>query len=79
MRSLQENGSENYPMWFGDYELNPTELCTIFLRNQKNRNRTRTKALMNVPVIQKVLDLALNLLSLLGVGPVGSTVGQARP
>jgi hypothetical protein len=34
---------------------------------------------MNVPALQKVLDLVLNLLSLLRVDPVGSTVGQTRP
>jgi hypothetical protein len=33
---------------------------------------------MNVPTVQKVLDLSLNFLSLIGVGPVGGTVWQAR-
>jgi hypothetical protein len=51
----------------------------IFLGNQKNRNRTRTKVLTNVPAVQKVLDLSLNFLSLVGVDPVGVTVWQAHP
>jgi hypothetical protein len=34
---------------------------------------------MNVPAVQKGLDLPLNFLSLVGVGPVGGMVWQARP
>ena len=48
----------------------------IFFWNQNDRNRTRTKALTYVPAVQKVLDLTLNLLSLLGVCPICSMVGQ---
>jgi hypothetical protein len=50
----------------------------IFFRNQNDRNNTRTKALMYIPALQKVLDLALNLFSLLGVGPISSLVWQTR-
>jgi hypothetical protein len=50
----------------------------IFLWNQNDRNRTRTKALTYIPAVQKVLDLALNLLSLLRICSICSTVGQAR-
>jgi hypothetical protein len=50
----------------------------IFLRNQNDRNNTRTKALTYIPVVQKVLDFALNLLSLLRVGPISSSVRQTH-
>src|SRR6266498_3176516 len=50
---------------------------TVFLRNQQNRNGTRTKAFTNIPAVQKVLDLPMNLLSLLRIGPISSTVRQA--
>src|SRR5581483_4772917 len=51
---------------------------TIFLRNQNDRNSTRTKALTYIPAVQKVLDLTLDLLSLLRVGPISSSVWQTR-
>jgi hypothetical protein len=51
---------------------------TIFLRNQNYRNNTRIKALTYIPAVQKVLDLVLNLLSLLRVGPIRSSVQQTR-
>src|SRR5581483_3300266 len=51
---------------------------TIFLGNQNNRNSTRTKALTYIPAVQKVLDLMLDLLSLLRVGPISSSVWQTR-
>src|SRR6185436_20116915 len=50
----------------------------IFFWNQNDRNRTRTKALTYIHAVQKVLDLALNLLSLLRICPICSTVGQTR-
>ena len=50
----------------------------IFYWNQNNWNNIRTKALTYIPMVQKVLDLALNLLSLLRIGSVGSSVWQAR-
>ena len=50
----------------------------IFFWNQNDRDRTRAKALTYIPAVQMVLDLALNLLSLLGICPICSTVGQAR-
>jgi hypothetical protein len=34
---------------------------------------------MNVTLVQKFLELLHNLLSLLGVGPIGAMVGQALP
>ena len=49
-----------------------------FFGTKNDRNRTRTKALTYIPAVQKVLDLALNLLSLLRICPICSTVGQAR-
>jgi hypothetical protein len=49
---------------------------TIFLRNQKNWNDTRTKAFSYIPTIQKVLDLSLNFLSLFWIGSISSTVWQ---
>jgi hypothetical protein len=49
---------------------------SIFLRSQNKRNGIRTKALTYIPSVQKVLDLMLNLLSLLGVGPISSSVWQ---
>jgi hypothetical protein len=45
------------------------------MKQEQNRG---TKALTNVPVVQKFLDLSLNLLSLLRVSPVSSMVRQAR-
>jgi hypothetical protein len=47
---------------------------TIFIRNQNNR----TKDLTYIPMVQKILDSMLNLLSLLGVGSIGSSVWQAH-
>ena len=49
---------------------------SIFLRNQKYRNSTRTKAFTYIPTVQKVLDLSLNFLSLLRIGSIGCMVGQ---
>jgi hypothetical protein len=40
-------------------------------------NITGNKDLTNVPMVQKVLDLSLNLLSLLQVAPVSGVVRQA--
>src|ERR1041385_3319694 len=42
--------------------------CTIFLRNQNNRNDTRAKTNTNIPSVQKRLHLLLNLLRRLGIG-----------
>src|SRR4051812_41763030 len=50
--------------------------CTIFLRNQNNRNNTRAKTDTNIPFIQKRLYLLLNLLRLLGIGPVWCSIGE---
>jgi hypothetical protein len=51
---------------------------TIFLRNQNNRNGARTKAFSYIPVVQKLLDLSLNSLSLFRIGPICCTVWQRR-
>jgi hypothetical protein len=50
----------------------------VFLRNQTDRNNIRIKALTYIPTVQKVLDLTLNLLSLLRVGPISSSVRQTH-
>ena len=50
--------------------------CTIFLRNQKNRNSARTKAFSYIPAVQKILNLSLNPLSLFRVCLVCTTVWQ---
>src|SRR3954463_16272245 len=50
--------------------------CTIFLRNQNNRNNTRAKTDTNIPFVQKILYLVLNFLRLLGIGPVWCPVGE---
>jgi hypothetical protein len=50
----------------------------IFLRNQNDRNNTRTKTFTYIPAAQKILNLALNLLSLLGVGPISSSARQSH-
>ena len=47
--------------------------CAIFLRKQKNRYNTRAKTLTYIPAFQKVLNLSLNFLSLLRVGPIGNS------
>src|SRR4051812_17744292 len=51
--------------------------CTIFLRNQNNKNNTRAKADTNIPFIQKRLYLLLNFLRLLGVCPVWCPVRKS--
>jgi hypothetical protein len=49
---------------------------TIFLRNQNNRDDTRSKAFSYIPMVQKLLDLSLNFLSFLRIGPICSVVWQ---
>jgi hypothetical protein len=49
---------------------------TIFLRKQNNKNDIKTKAFSYIPVVQKLLDLSLNFLSLFQIGPICSTVCQ---
>jgi hypothetical protein len=56
--------------------INTHTSTTIFLTNQKNRNDTRTKAFSYIPMIQKVLDLSLNFLSLFWICSISSTVWQ---
>src|ERR1044071_162035 len=51
--------------------------CTIFLRNQNNRNNTRAKTDTNIPFVQKCLYLLLNFLRLLGIGPIWCPVGKS--
>jgi hypothetical protein len=48
----------------------------IFLRNQNNRNDVRTKAFSYIPVVQTLLDLSLNFLSLFRIGPICHTIWQ---
>jgi hypothetical protein len=49
-----------------------------FLRNQNNRYDSRTKTFSYIPVVQKLLDLSLNFLSLFQIDPICSTVWQRR-
>jgi hypothetical protein len=51
---------------------------TIFLKNQNNRNIVWTKAFSYIPVVQKLLDLLLNFLSLFWIGPLCRMVWQRR-
>jgi hypothetical protein len=51
---------------------------TIFLRNQNNKNGARTKAFSYIPMVQKLLDLSLNFLSLFQIGHICCTVWQHR-
>jgi hypothetical protein len=56
--------------------INTHASSTIFLRNQNNRTGTRTKAFSYIPVVQKLLDLSLNFLSLFCIGPICYAVWQ---
>jgi hypothetical protein len=56
--------------------INTHVTSTIFLRNQNNMNNTRTKAFSYLPVVQKLLDLSLNFLSLFRIGPICHMVWQ---
>jgi hypothetical protein len=58
------------------YTINTHAPSTIFLRKQNNRNGARTKAFSYIPVLQKLLDLLLNFLSLFQIGPICCTVWQ---
>jgi hypothetical protein len=58
--------------------INTHALSTIFLRNKNNRNGARTKAFSYIPVVQKLLDLSLNFLSLFRIAPICRTVWQRR-
>jgi hypothetical protein len=58
--------------------INTHALSTIFLRNKNNRNGARTKAFSYIPVVQKLLDLSLNFLSLFQIAPICCTVWQRR-
>jgi hypothetical protein len=61
-----------------DSTINTHAPSTIFLRNQNNRNDARTKAFSYILVIQKILDLSLNFLSLFQIGPICCIVSQCR-
>jgi hypothetical protein len=52
---------------------------TIFLRNQNNRNSARTKAFLYILVVQKLLDLSLNFLSLFWIGLYAAQFGNVAP
>jgi hypothetical protein len=56
--------------------INTHARSTIFLRNQNNRNNARTKDFSYILVVQKHLDLSLNLLSLFRIGPICRMVWQ---
>jgi hypothetical protein len=61
-----------------DSTINTHAPSTIFLRNQNNRNDARTKAFSYILVIQNILDLSLNFLSLFQIGPICCIVLQCR-
>jgi hypothetical protein len=58
--------------------INTHVLSINFLRNQNNRYDSRTKTFSYIPVVQKLLDLSLNFLSLFQIDPICSTVWQRR-
>lgn len=51
----------------------------IFLRDNDNRYRTRTKTFANIPFVEELLYLALDFLCLLGVDAVRGRFGSGAP